>query len=325
MMQAIRFLKAAAFAATITSAFAVPEGWTEDFDAAKAEAAKDNESLLMDFTGSDWCGWCKKLDAEVFSKDAFKEGVEDKFVLVSLDFPQDKSNLSEETQAQNDKLQEKYGIQGFPTIVLADEQGRPFATTGYQEGGAESYVKHLDELLENRKTRDEAFKKAEDLKGEEKAQALVDALTAMQLDDAMVAEFYSGVIDDIKAADPDDKTGFAAKMEAKKQYSDFEMKLNEFARSGDHEGALNYVDETLKADKFSGEQKQQILTIKGMILAQLGRFDDALPVLDDAKAVAPDSEVGSRIDMIKERIGQMTKQAKDEPADADDSDEEAAE
>lgn len=309
MMQITRLFKSVVCAMAIGSAFAAGEGWTSDFDAAKAEAAKDNKSLLMDFTGSDWCGWCIKLNEEVFQKDAFKEGVKDKFVLVELDFPQDTSKLSEETQKQNAELQEKYGIQGFPTIVLADAEGRPFATTGYQEGGAESYVEHLDKLLENRKARDAAFEKAEELEGAEKAEALVNALETMALDEAMVAQFYDGVVEKIKAADPDDKTGYVAKMEEKQRYVDFESKLNEFAQKGDHDSALKYVAETLETGDFKGEQKQQIATIKAMILAQLGRFDEALTAFDEAKAVDPDSEIGGNIDAFKERVSQMAAQS----------------
>ena len=84
----------------------------------KKQAAESNKDLLIDFTGSDWCGWCIKLHKEVFSQDAFKEGVKDKFVLVEIDFPKDKSKLSEETQKQNEELGEKYAVQGYPTILL---------------------------------------------------------------------------------------------------------------------------------------------------------------------------------------------------------------
>ncbi len=71
-------------------ALAGGEGWTADFAAAKKEAAESKKDLLIDFTGSDWCGWCIKLNKEVFSHEPFKAGVKDKFVLVELDYPNDK-------------------------------------------------------------------------------------------------------------------------------------------------------------------------------------------------------------------------------------------
>ena len=92
-MKMNKLLKLAACAAMLSPAFAGGEGWTSDFAAAKEQAAKENKSLLVDFTGSDWCGWCIKLNEEVFQHDPFKEGVKDKFVLVELDFPKDKSRF----------------------------------------------------------------------------------------------------------------------------------------------------------------------------------------------------------------------------------------
>ena len=66
------------------------EGWEVDFEAAKAKAAKEKKLLLVDFTGSDWCGWCIRLQDEVFLKDGFKSYAKDKFILVELDYPQKK-------------------------------------------------------------------------------------------------------------------------------------------------------------------------------------------------------------------------------------------
>ena len=168
----------AAAMALIGTSLAGGEGWTSDFEAAKKQATEAKKDLLIDFTGSDWCGWCIKLNDEVFKHDAFKDGVKDTFVLVEIDSPQDKSKLSEETQKQNKELGEKYQIEGYPTILLTDAEGRPYASTGYQEGGPEKYVAHLNELREHKKARDEGFAAAEKLEGAEKAKALVETLTA---------------------------------------------------------------------------------------------------------------------------------------------------
>ena len=154
-------------------ALAGGEGWSADFAAAKKEAVASKKDLLMDFTGSDWCGWCIKLKEEVFSQDAFKAGVKDKFVLVEVDFPKDQSKLTDATIKQNDELGKKYQIQGYPTILLCDADGKPFAATGYEEGGPDAYVKHLNELRAKKTARDEALKSAEKATGLDKAKALV--------------------------------------------------------------------------------------------------------------------------------------------------------
>ena len=97
-------------------------GWMEDFEAAKAQAVAQKRHMLLDFTGSDWCGWCIKLDKEVFEKPDFKAFSSEHLVLVKLDFPQRKAQ-DQKTKAQNASLQQKFHANGFPTIVLLDSAG----------------------------------------------------------------------------------------------------------------------------------------------------------------------------------------------------------
>ena len=127
--------------------------WDDDFAKAKAEAAEKGRPILIDFTGSDWCSWCIKLDKEVFSKSEFKKYARANLVLFVADFPRGKK-VSKKTAAQNAELRDKYGVQGYPTVVLVDAEGTVIARTGYQEGGAEAYVKHLQELLKDFKSAD---------------------------------------------------------------------------------------------------------------------------------------------------------------------------
>ncbi len=294
---------------------AAGEGWTSDFEAAKKQAAKSGQDLLIDFTGSDWCGWCIKLNKEVFQHDPFKEGVKDKFVLVELDFPQDKTKVSEEVAEQNAELQQEYSVQGFPTILLTDAEGRPYAKTGYQPGGPEKYVEHLDDLRGGREARDEAFAKAEKAEGTEKATALVAALEAMELEDATLGKFYAEEIKQIKAADPDDTTGFGKRMESKARFAKFEGELNSFGQKQDHEGALALVGKTLEEGGLAPEDTQKVTLTRAMILAQQMEFDAAIEALDEAKAIAPDSEIGSRIDGFKEQLSaEKAKSGTEKPA-----------
>lgn len=122
------------------------EGWLTDFEAAKQQAAEKKLPILADFSGSDWCGWCIKLDNEVFSKDEFKAYARDNVVLFLADFPSRKPQ-PEETKKQNEILQQKYGIRGFPTVLLLDAEGKVLGRTGYQAGGPEKYVEHIKKLL----------------------------------------------------------------------------------------------------------------------------------------------------------------------------------
>jgi protein disulfide-isomerase len=135
----------AVFAATCSLALA-GDGWGEDFEAAKAAAAKDKKPILVDFTGSDWCGWCIKLDEEVFSKKEFKAYAKENLILLKLDFPHEK-HQSSKIKKQNGELAKKYAVSGYPSILLLDADGNQIGQTGYQDGGAAKYVEHLKELL----------------------------------------------------------------------------------------------------------------------------------------------------------------------------------
>lgn len=126
------------------------DAWHIDFEAAKAKAKEEQKPMLLDFTGSDWCGWCIKLDKEVFSQDIFKSYADSSLVLVELDFPR-KNEQSEATKAQNQKLKEKYKIRGYPTIVILSAEGELIEKTGYQRGGAEVYVEHIKGILSSAK------------------------------------------------------------------------------------------------------------------------------------------------------------------------------
>ena len=86
------------------------------------------------------------MDREVFSQKVFKEFAADNLVLVELDFPRGKEQ-SEDLKAQNKALSEKYGIRGFPTILVLSPEGELIEKTGYQRGGAEAYVAHIKEIL----------------------------------------------------------------------------------------------------------------------------------------------------------------------------------
>lgn len=122
------------------------EGWETDFEKASAAAKESGKHMLLDFTGSDWCGWCIKLDKEVFSHDAFKKYAEKNLVPVKLDFPR-KSKQSDAEKKQNKELAKKHEIRGYPTIIVLSPEGELVGKTGYKKGGPEAYVKHLQELI----------------------------------------------------------------------------------------------------------------------------------------------------------------------------------
>ena len=160
--------------------------WTEDFAFSKKSARENHKDLLIDFTGSDWCGYCMMLDAEVFKKDEFAKVVPQSFVLVKIDSPRDTSRQTPALREQNTKLSGLYSVEGLPTVILADAEGRPYATTGYKEEFASKpagWVDHLLTLRKVREGRDAAFADAAKADGMEKARHLAKGVgTGSKLD-----------------------------------------------------------------------------------------------------------------------------------------------
>ena len=120
--------------------------WETDLGVAIKKAKQENKTVFVNFTGSDWCKWCMKLNDEVFSKSEFENFAKDNLVLVKVDFPQSLPQ-SNETKMYNNSLAQKFGVQGFPTIILLDSTGKVLLRTGYQPGGAANYVEHLKSYI----------------------------------------------------------------------------------------------------------------------------------------------------------------------------------
>ena len=119
--------------------------WGTDLPKALAQAKAEKKMVLMDFTGSDWCGWCIKLNKEVFSQPEFADYAKKNLVLVEVDFPRAKK-LSNEQKAANDALQEKYKIKGYPTIIVLNGDGKQVGELGYMKGGPAVFTAELDKL-----------------------------------------------------------------------------------------------------------------------------------------------------------------------------------
>jgi thiol-disulfide isomerase/thioredoxin len=131
------------------TAVAAEPVWLTDLDAAKAQGAKDNKPVLVDFTGSDWCPPCKALHKNVFESAEFA-AVASKYVLVELDYPKSKPQAPE-LKAKNAALSKQFGITGFPTVLLIDaKSGDVFGkTVGF---GGQTAKEYLDKLASFKNT-----------------------------------------------------------------------------------------------------------------------------------------------------------------------------
>lgn len=121
--------------------------WYTDYQTAEGVAKKQQKPMLLYFTGSDWCGWCKKMDQEIFASPDFISDAGDKFVFVDLDFPMNKKLPQNETE-QNARLKQRYGVTGYPTIIILDANGGFIGQTGYRAGGGKAFATYLQTFLQ---------------------------------------------------------------------------------------------------------------------------------------------------------------------------------
>ncbi|MBI9101509.1 MAG: thioredoxin family protein [Spirochaetales bacterium] len=119
-----------------------PEGWVTDINQAMKIAQEEEKLILVNFTGSDWCGWCMKLKDEVFTKSAWQEFAKENMVMLFLDFPSG-ITLSENQQVHNGTLAQVLGVRGYPTLIVLESDLTPRLQTGYTGMGPSEYAAHV--------------------------------------------------------------------------------------------------------------------------------------------------------------------------------------
>ncbi|MDD3155232.1 MAG: thioredoxin family protein [Victivallaceae bacterium] len=116
------------------------------FELAQARSKINDRPVMIVFSGSDWCSWCMKLDAEVLSRAEFKTWADAHVEFLIADFPEYRAQ-EEAERIENAALAERYGIDSYPTVVLTDANGKELGRTGYRPGGAVAYTAYLESLL----------------------------------------------------------------------------------------------------------------------------------------------------------------------------------
>lgn len=313
------------------------EGWLTNLEEAQKQAKAENKDILIDFTGSDWCGWCIRLKKEVWSTPLWLEEGSKRYVMVELDFPNQKPQ-SDETKAYNAKLQALFGVQGFPTVALLDAEGRPYAMTGYQEGGPEAYLKHLEEFAARKAEIAQAVAAAE--KSEAPAKGL-DALFD-KLGEWRVAFGYSHLQEKILAADPKNEAGLGLKharalagranaqketkelaryleairaMDAKAAdaleeelaaaalQAELEQVLSPMAAKNDWAGIAERLAKDYVPTHTSGAKGQVVTFFLAITKLRLGKQEEALATFKAAKALAPEGPLVEQIDQVLNKLG----------------------
>ncbi len=154
--------------------------WLDKYEVASQQAKATGKPLFIYFTGSDWCGWCKKMDKEILSTEEFIRLVGDTFIFVKIDFPI-YSSLDKAIVAQNEELKEKFEVTAFPTIIITSSEGKQIAVLNYKPGGGKSYAEYLLKLLQRQQELKNGMKSLPE-KSIAELQALYERATELGMD-----------------------------------------------------------------------------------------------------------------------------------------------
>lgn len=251
--------------------------WMTDLEAAKAKAAAENKAVLVDFTGSDWCGWCIRLRKQVLDTPAFEQYAKDKFVLMEVDVPQN-PKFDKELRARNEKLCDQYGVDGFPTILVLTPQGDAVGGfNGYKPSVAEAAAS-LDEALGVAAL----LKKADSQQGAEQLAMLVQAYKAIPSE---LRAGATGLSARIVALDPQDTSGLRHQQAVEDQRAEFQRTLAAVAFKAD---AIAKIDKALET--AYPENKPGMMQVKFQILLMSAQN------VEDVKAAAAAGRAAMEID-----------------------------
>lgn len=211
--------------------------WQTNYEEAVRLSKSSSKPIILFFTGSDWCGWCKKLDQEALHTQEFADAVGDKFIFVLLDFPLN-STLPQEITTQNKRLQKQFGIEGFPTLVILDSQQNKIGSAGYRAGGGKAYAQFLQKIVEDNKA----------------YQGKMQGLEKQQFSGAELKQLYKQANDTGRSVDADKIT--LAGIESDKQHYFLIERYRSLAAEGklQSDEAVEIKQRLLSADPTNAKQ-----------------------------------------------------------------------
>jgi hypothetical protein len=261
--------------------------WVDDLEQALAKAKADECDVLAFYNGSDWSTPARRFKSDVLQTPEFGQFAKGRFVCLEIDHRNDTSKQDPELRKRNGKLSAP--VWNYPTLALVDREGRVYATiSGTPEGGYKGLIGRLTELVKLRERRDEHFARAQSATGRAKAVQLGRGLE--EIDPKLIGHHYRGILDQIKAADPEDQAGY---------YERFTFDSGSFAekeiwprcKDKQFDEALTLIDRRLKNDKLTVQQKQLLLAAKFQVYQRWEKMDQAFEMLGQIGKLDPKSDM----------------------------------
>lgn len=306
-----RFLSATILSLLVGSAMALPEFPTTE--AAMKAIANDGRSIVLDFTGTDWCTACIHLRDKIIETPEFEKALGDKLVLVEVDFPRTpalKEQISPDEWERRENLLASYALEALPAVVLLDGQGLPFGVIRGTRPSPTAYIPLVEEALKARDARDKALQDAAALEGMEKAKALAAALNLLPVE---CRDKYAAVIGEITALDTEDTLGYRGKVDITgrrvRQLNALRALTSSFAgklSAAEVKDSIVQLDTYLAQPNLVPEARQKAVLCKADGYAMLRDYENQLNCMRQAIEIDPESRAGQKakrdVDFLEQHV-----------------------
>lgn len=279
-------------------AVAAKNGWTSDFNRAKARAVHTGADLMICFTVRDWSAVCRRFESDYLYQQEFINRAGKRFVLVHFDLS------TEEEGTDGAQMRGKLEVGGFPTLVLTNSQGLPYAMTGFRPESVENYVEHIERLHDEHRERQQLLARAADAEGPARAVLLAQALP--NLGEHRTAKFYGDMMREIIELDPNDESGKVD--ELKYEIADLAYVLEMRRLDGEFQWMkmVELTDKHIEEMNLTGSRKQAALMNRFDINRRQGDLRAMIKSLQEVLEVNPYNPHGRQASQILQSLaGQL--------------------
>jgi thioredoxin-related protein len=266
------------------------DAWVTDYSSAVEIAKREGKDLLLVFTGTEWIEMCRVFEQDILNQPAFLEKVGARFVLVKLEFPPEKE-LGKPVPEELMLLRDAYRVKGFPTVVMTDAEGRPFAINGYQPIASAAYGKAMEDIGKAQEIAVANRKRAEGESGLDKARTLI--MNIPQLPGSMAARFYRPELEAVIEADPGDTLGHTKSYQRLIADADYSAAMQKLGENVEWQKMIELTDAYIKDGQLEGAVLQKALLNKSGVQRRQGNAEGLAATLLEIVAIDANTVYGA--------------------------------
>lgn len=280
--------------------------WVTDYSSAVETAKREGKDLLLVFTGTEWIEMCRLFERDILNQPVFMETAGTRFVLVKLDFPPEKE-VGKPVPKELMLLRDAYRVKGFPTLVMTDAEGSPFAINGYQPIAAAAYAKAIEDISKAQEIAVANRKRAEGESGLDKARTLV--MSIPQLPGSMAARYYRPELEAVITADPGDTLGHTKTYQRFIADADYSAAMQKLGENVEWQKMVELTDAYIKVGQLEGAVLQKALLNKAGVQRRQGNAEGLAATLLEIVAVDGNTVYGAE---AQQQLNQLRAQRLEE-------------